>query len=63
MQVFHDKDNKRYCLNALSWPQNVLTPLDESIIHLVYSKCDPFIMDRGIVCNMAQYEPKIRGLN
>jgi hypothetical protein len=42
-----------YYLNVLAWAQNVLTLLDEGIVHLVYSKCNPFIMDGGIVCNMA----------
>jgi hypothetical protein len=50
MWVFHDKDNE---INALAWPQNVLTLLYEGIAHLVYSKCNPFVMDGGIVCNMA----------
>ncbi len=26
---------------------------NEGIAHLVYSKCNPFVMDGGIVCNMA----------
>jgi hypothetical protein len=42
-----------YCLNVLAWAQNVLTLLDEVIAHLVYSKCNPFVMDGGVVCNMA----------
>jgi hypothetical protein len=37
----------------LAWPHNVLIILDEGIVHLVYSKCKPFVMDGGIVCNMA----------
>jgi hypothetical protein len=40
-------------LNAITWPQNVLTLLHEGIVHLVYRICNPFIMDGGIVCNMA----------
>jgi hypothetical protein len=31
----------------------MLTVLDEGIVHLVYSKYNPFVMDGGIVCNMA----------
>jgi hypothetical protein len=42
----------RYYLNTLAWSLNVLTLLDASIFHLVYSKCNPFVMDGGIVCNM-----------
>jgi len=26
--------------------------INEGIVHLVYSKCSPFVMDGGIVCNM-----------
>jgi hypothetical protein len=26
---------------------------NEGIVHLVYSKCNPFVMDGGVVCNMA----------
>jgi hypothetical protein len=29
------------------------TLLDEGIVHLVYSKYNPFVMDGVIVCNMA----------
>jgi hypothetical protein len=31
----------------------VLTLLDEAIVHLVYGKCNPFVVDGDIVCNMA----------
>jgi hypothetical protein len=40
-------------LKCSSMATNVLALLNESIIHLVYSKCNPFIMDGGIVSNMA----------
>ncbi len=41
-------------LNVLAWPQNVLTLLDdEGIAHMVYSKCNSFMVDGGFVCNMA----------
>jgi hypothetical protein len=53
MWVFHDKDNEGTILNVLAWPQNVLTILNEGIVHLLYSKCNPFMVDGGIVCNMA----------
>jgi hypothetical protein len=43
----------KYYLNVLAWPQNVLTILNEGIVHLLYSKCNPFMVDGGIVCNMA----------
>ncbi len=63
MRLFHDKDNEivnhlimnfklhlwRYCLNALSCPQNVLTLLYERIVHFVYGKCNPFVVD-GVLC-------------
>ncbi len=37
----------------MAWPQNVLTLLNEGITHLVYNKCNTFILDGGIMCNMA----------
>jgi len=43
----------RYYLNDLTWSQNVLTLLNEVIAHLVNGKCNPFMVDGGIVCNMA----------
>jgi len=31
----------------------MLILLDEGIVHLIYTKCNPFVVDGGIVCNMA----------
>jgi hypothetical protein len=31
----------------------MITLLDEAIAHLVYGKCNSFMVDGGIVCNMA----------
>jgi len=36
----------------------VLTLLNEGIAHLTYNKCNPFVVDGGIMCNMAQDDPK-----
>lgn len=32
----------------------MLTFLDEGVVHVFYSKCNPFVMDGGIVCNPRQ---------
>jgi hypothetical protein len=45
--------SRRYYLNDLAWSQNVLTLLNEAIAHLVNGKCNLFMVDGGIVCNMA----------
>jgi hypothetical protein len=39
--------------------QIVLTLLNEGIVHFVYGKCNPFVVDGDIVCNMAEEDPKI----